>query len=156
MVPPVETSGALGFLAVNRIEIAMSENDKGSGPGRGEISPEEREALKRRSEGIGRRLDEVQSRQNVGRPQNNVRGAAYGQAFKIAAELVAGIVVGGGIGWFLDQQFGTLPFLMVLFVVLGFAAGLLNVIRGAQQAQAKAEHLQRSAPSVTDDQDDEK
>ncbi|MBX9683512.1 MAG: AtpZ/AtpI family protein [Hyphomicrobium sp.] len=134
----------------------MSDQGDDLGPGHGQISPEERAALKQRSEGIGKRLDEVKSRQVAGRPHDTARGAAYGQAFKIAAELIAGLVFGGAVGWFLDKQFGTLPFLLVLFVMLGFAAGLLNVIRGARQAQAAAEPLQRASPSVADDEDDEK
>ena len=77
--------------------------------------------------------------------------SAYGPAFKFAGELLVGVVVGGGLGWALDKQFGTAPWLMVLLVILGFAAGLLNVVRAAQQAQAKNEPLQRAAPSVKDD-----
>jgi ATP synthase protein I len=136
----------------------LSENDNGPGPRRGEISAEDREMLKRRSEGIGKRLGEVQSRQNVGRRQQTsaVNGAAYGQAFKIAAELIAGVIFGGALGWFLDRQFGTLPLLLVVFVMVGFAAGMLNVIRGAKRAQAQAEPLQRASPSVSDTEDDDR
>ncbi|MGL4396715.1 MAG: AtpZ/AtpI family protein [Hyphomicrobium sp.] len=133
----------------------MSAEDNGQGPGRGEISPSEREAFRRRSEGIGKRLDEVKTRQGAGRVADPARGAAYGQAFKIAAELVAGLVFGGVVGWFTDRYFGTLPLFLVLFVALGFAAGMLNVIRGARAAQAKAEPLQRASPSVKDDDDED-
>jgi ATP synthase protein I len=42
---------------------------------------------------------------------------------------------------------------MIVLVILGFAAGLLNVVRAAQQAQAKNEALQKAAPSVKDDDD---
>lgn len=134
----------------------MSDQGNDLGPGQGRISPEDRAALKQRSEGLGKRLDDVKSRQVAGRPENTARGAAYGQAFKIAAELIAGLVFGGAVGWFLDKQFGTMPVLLVLFVMLGFAAGLLNVIRGAKQAQAAAEPLQRGRPSIPDDNDDDK
>jgi ATP synthase protein I len=60
-------------------------------------------------------------------------------------------VVGGGLGWALDKQFGTAPWLMIVLVILGFAAGLLNVVRAAQEAQIKNEPLQKAAPSVKDD-----
>lgn len=126
----------------------------------GEISPEEREALKQRSDGIGRRLDDVKARQAAGRQSDgrsgpNGQGAAYGQAFKIAAELIAGLVFGGALGWFLDKQFGTLPIFLVVFVVLGLSAGMMNVIRGARRAQALAEPLQRASPSIKDGDDNE-
>lgn len=64
------------------------------------------------------------------------RGAALGLAFRLAVELVAGLVVGGAIGWFLDYWLGTLPIMLLLFFVLGTAAGILNVIRTAKQMQA--------------------
>lgn len=131
----------------------MPGEDKGLGPG-GEISPEEREAIRRRSEGIGKRLDDVKSRHSAGQPDHHpARGAAYGQAIKLAAELVVGLAFGGAIGWFLDKQFGTMPLLLIIFVMLGFAAGLLNVVRGARRAQAQAEPLQRAARDVADDDD---
>jgi ATP synthase protein I len=129
----------------------MSTDGKGETPGQGGISPDEREALKRRSEGIGQKLDAVNARREAARPAPTARGAAYGQAFRIAAELIAGLVFGGVLGWFLDRQFNTMPLMLVLFVMLGFAAGLLNVIRGARAAQAKAESLQRGAPAVRDE-----
>ena len=59
------------------------------------------------------------------------RGNALGVAFRIATELVAGVVVGGGIGWLLDRWIGTRPFLFLLFLGLGVAAGMINVFRSA-------------------------
>jgi ATP synthase protein I len=133
----------------------MPEDDKGLRP-LGQITPEERDALKQRSDGIGKRLDDVKSRHNVGQSGHPERGAAYGQAIKISAELIVGLVFGGAIGWFLDKQLGTMPILLICFVMLGFAAGLLNVVRGARRAQAAAEPLQRAAHSVADDDEDDK
>lgn len=133
----------------------MSGEGNGPDQGRGEISPEDREAIRQRSLDIGRKLDAVKSRSNPARDEEERRrGAAFGQAFRYAAELIVGVGVGGFIGWALDRQFGTAPWLMVLFVILGFAAGLLNVIRAAQKAQAEMEPLQRAAPSVRDDEDE--
>lgn len=133
----------------------MSGEGKGQDQRRGEISPEDREAIRQRSQDIGRKLDAVTSRTDPARDEDNRRrGAAFSQAFRYAAELVVGVGVGGFLGWTLDRQFGTAPWLMVLFVVLGFAAGLLNVIRAAQKAQAEMAPLQRAAPSVADDEDE--
>ena len=133
----------------------MSGEGNGQEPGRGEISPEDREAIRRRSQDIGRKLDAVKSRnQKVDAEENRRRGAAFGQAFRYAAELVVGVGVGGFIGWQLDRMLGSAPWLMVLLVVLGFAAGILNVIRAAQKAQAANAPLQRAAPSVADDEEE--
>lgn len=135
----------------------MSTNDKGDKPPRGGISPEEYAELKKRSQGISKRLDQLVTRRSVkeSRSTNGNRGVAYSKAFRIAAELIGGFVFGGVVGWSLDRLLGTTPIMLVIFVMLGFAAGLLNVIRGARKAQAELEHLQRGAPSVRDDKDDD-
>lgn len=132
----------------------MSENGKDYGSGSGEISREDREALRARAAGIGARLEQVKARRA---PQldNAARGAALGQAFKIAVELVAGVLFGGLVGWALDRYLGSAPWLLIVFLVLGFAAGMMNVVRTARRMQAGAEPLQRAAPSVgPDDEDD--
>ena len=93
-------------------------------------------------------------RSNDRRAKLGISSPPIGPAFKFAAELIVGVVVGGGLGWALDRQFGTAPWLMIVLVILGFAAGLLNVVRAAQEAQAKNEPLQKAAPSVKDDDDE--
>ncbi len=65
------------------------------------------------------------------------RGRALGQALRLATELVVGVGVGGVIGWGLDRALGTAPFLMVVFLILGAAAGILNVMRTAKAMQAE-------------------
>jgi ATP synthase protein I len=131
----------------------MAASGDSNEPGRGELSPEEREAFRRRAAELGQKLDSVKA-QKAPLPDRVDRGAAYGKAMKIAIELVVGIVVGGFLGRLLDSQFGTQPWLMILFLLLGFAAGLLNVVRQARRMQAEAEPLQRSAKPVADDEDD--
>ena len=61
-----------------------------------------------------------------------------GQALKLATDMIAGVAVGGFIGWALDRWLGTTPILLVVFLILGAAAGILNVIRSAQRRQAEA------------------
>lgn len=135
----------------------MSADGKGNTPGHGQISPEDREAIRRRSSEIGQKLDahNQAKRDEAARVDNLARQTAFGQASRYAADLIVGVGLGGLLGWALDRQFGTAPWLMVLLVILGFAAGLLNVIRAAKKAQAENEALQRAAPSVTDDEEDE-
>ena len=133
----------------------MSAEGKGQDPGHGQISPEEREAIRQRSSDIGKKLDVVNARRAGASIPGHRQKSAYGQAFRFASELVVGVVAGGVLGWALDRQFGTAPWLMVLLVVLGFAAGLLNVIRSAQKAQAENEASQKAFPPVSDDHDDD-
>lgn len=81
------------------------------------------------------------------------RGKAMGQALRLATEMVAGVAVGGFIGWALDRLFGTAPFLMVAFLFLGGAAGIMNVVRTAKAMQGEpmpGQHLR----NATDDDED--
>ncbi len=66
------------------------------------------------------------------------RGTAIGMAFRLSTELVAGLVVGGVIGWLLDDWLGTEPWLLLIFFFLGAAAGIMNVFRTAQLMAAAA------------------
>jgi ATP synthase protein I len=60
------------------------------------------------------------------------RGSLLGMAFRMSTELVAGVFVGGAMGWLLDGWLGT-RFLFVVFLLLGIAAGLLNAVREARK-----------------------
>ena len=59
------------------------------------------------------------------------------QAWRMVIELVSGLGIGFGIGYGLDAVFGTSPWLMVVFALLGFAAGVNVMIRTAQEFQVK-------------------
>jgi len=62
------------------------------------------------------------------RPAADTRsGLAF--AMRIGVELVATLIVGGGIGLLLDRWLGTTPWLMLVFFILGAAAGLVNIYR---------------------------
>ena len=55
----------------------------------------------------------------------------YAQAFRLASEFVAGVLVGAALGWGLDRVAGTSPWGLIGFLLLGFCAGVLNVVRAA-------------------------
>jgi len=58
-------------------------------------------------------------------------------AWRMVIELVAGLGIGFGIGYGLDHLFGTTPFLMVIFIFFGLAAGVLTMVRSAKEVQRK-------------------
>jgi ATP synthase protein I len=62
------------------------------------------------------------------------KGLSY--AARIGIELVAATVIGAGLGYFGDRYFKTSPWLMIIGVLLGSAAGFLNVFRFVQSGQA--------------------
>ena len=57
--------------------------------------------------------------------------------FRLSSELVAGVLVGALMGWGFDRLLSTSPFGLIVFVLLGFTAGVLNVIRSAGVAPGK-------------------
>lgn len=58
-------------------------------------------------------------------------GSGYGQAMKLSSEFIGGIAVGAGLGWVIDRWAGTSPWGLIVFLLLGFGAGILNVLRAA-------------------------
>lgn len=62
---------------------------------------------------------------------NQDTATGFGRALKMSSEFVAGILVGAGLGYLVDIIAGTAPWGMIVFLMLGFAAGVLNVMRAA-------------------------
>jgi ATP synthase protein I len=54
-----------------------------------------------------------------------------GKAVRLSAEFVGGPIVGAGLGWALDKALGSSPWGMIVFVMLGFVAGIFNVLRSS-------------------------
>ena len=65
------------------------------------------------------------------------RGMFMGNAFKLSTEFVAAVAVGTIIGFILDSWFGTKPWLIIIFFIIGVITGMLNVIRSAKLMQKK-------------------
>ena len=121
-------------------------------PGRGQ-SDRETEAIKRRLHDLEGKVRDARLRHEPASSQAQDRGSAMGQALKLSTEMIAGVAVGGFIGWALDRLFGTAPILMVVFLILGAAAGIINVIRSAQRRQAAAVPLPGKDMPADDDDD---
>lgn len=82
-------------------------------------------------EQLGARLTAARARRPETRDDDGGRrkGDGLSFAYRLAVEMVAAVAVATGIGWLLDEWAGTRPWLMVAFIVLGFAAGIMNVYR---------------------------
>jgi ATP synthase protein I len=89
------------------------------------------EALAQRSHNLSDALKKarVPDGDSVRDATSDARGMA--QAMRMISEFVAGVLAGGAIGWGLDYVFGTSPLWLIVFLLLGFAAGFYNVVRAA-------------------------
>ena len=126
----------------------MSNDDKNGHRAADAMSAAEREALSKRASAIGDKIESAKQRRVSPKPRDSDQGHAMARGLKVSAELIGGVVVGGGLGWILDKWLGTFPWLFILFFLLGSAAGILNIVRQAQREKTPP------APSVVDDEDD--
>jgi ATP synthase protein I len=77
----------------------------------------------------GRRAAEGESELGDARAKASRQG--FSQALKLSSEFVSAIIVGAILGYLLDRLIGTTPWGMIVFLLLGFCAGVLNVLRMA-------------------------
>jgi ATP synthase protein I len=110
----------------------MAGDARGNGD-RGKLPPDEA-ALSARLKSLGERLGHV----HTDRPSDSGSGqrptadpSAIARGFRLSTELVAGVLLGAGIGWLIDRGLGISPWGLIVFLLLGFAAGVLNVMRAA-------------------------
>jgi ATP synthase protein I len=71
------------------------------------------------------------------RPHTEEHSSRAHLAWRMVIELVAGLLIGFGIGYGLDTLLGTIPIFLMLFTLLGFAAGVQTMVRSAREIQEK-------------------
>ncbi|WHZ28042.1 MAG: ATP synthase protein I [Nitrospira sp.] len=77
-------------------------------------------------------------------PQQDPLYTGLGQAVRIGTELLAALIVGGGLGWVVDTYlFGTTPWGLVMGLVFGLAAGMRNAYRSAQRWQGPSDNANK-------------
>jgi len=115
----------------------MSEDRDGSDRPRGVApgtSPEassfqDRLAAARRKQGLKTPGESDEGGKPSGVGLSASQGNSLGMGLRVGIELVSALAVAVAIGWALDEWLGTRPFLLILFFVLGGAAGVANVWR---------------------------
>ena len=92
------------------------------------------------------RLDQVKGKPEV-KQTTTAKGFSQGEvAWRMVIELATGIMLGTAIGYGLDVLIGTLPVLLILFSLLGFAAGIRTML-----GTAKELHKTKAAPAAKDE-----
>lgn len=107
---------------------------------------EDDEKLRRLDERITKAKKAMQPR----RRKSAAKGVSQaGMAWQMIVELVTGLLIGFGIGWGLDWVFGTRPVFLVLFILLGFGAGVNVMLRTAREV-SKTIEAERAAGNKGD------
>ena len=108
------------------------------------LRPSSSDRLRERLRELERKLEpEGEKRDTMSDAEFEKRSSTLGKAFKVSTELVAGVFVGGFIGWALDNLLmpklgvDTSPLFLIMFLLLGIAAGFLNVFRAAREMGEK-------------------
>jgi ATP synthase protein I len=128
----------------------------GSEPGRGELTPEERDAFKKRADELGRKLHAAKGQSNPSPKTGPASGSsadngnALGKAMRVSTELIGGVVVGAGLGYLIDSWLGTFPAAFIVFFLLGSAAGMISVVRAGTSIKTGPDNP-KAGPSVRDD-----
>jgi ATP synthase protein I len=93
------------------------------------MATDREDSLEERSKSLGARLEQARQSDEGTTKSDDVSRKGYSQALKISSEFISAIVVGGLIGYLLDYFLPTRPWGLIVFVLLGFCAGVLNVLR---------------------------
>ncbi len=82
--------------------------------------------------------------------------SGYREAVKISSEFVSAIVVGAILGYLVDKFAGTSPWGLAIFLLLGFVAGVLNVLRtaGAVKTQSPFDKAGETPPKQDEDENE--
>jgi len=86
---------------------------------------------------LGQRIRLARQLQAPKRGKSGDKFTAANMAWRMTLELVVGGMVGAAMGWGLDELFGTLPLFLIVFILLGFAAGIRTVMRSAEEVRRR-------------------
>ena len=105
-------------------------------------------ALSARLGSLDHRLSEIRGSRKIGTDQSgNEQDAAQAKAsamavgLRLSSELVAGVLAGAALGWGFDRLLSTSPWGLIVFLLLGFTAGVINVMRAAGVMAKQSERL---------------
>src|SRR6266566_1346849 len=126
--------------------MADGTNEGGNGS-RDRSSPDEA-ALSARLGSLDQRLSEIRDSRKIGTDQSGneqdsaqAKASAMAIGLRLSSELVAGVLGGAALGWGFDRLLSTSPWGLIVFLLLGFIAGVINVMRAAGVMSKQSERL---------------
>ena len=116
----------------------MAEGNSDNANGNRDHSSSDEAALSARLGSLDQRLSDIRDSRKIGTDQPGTesgdtaaRASAMALGFRLSSELIAGVVVGTILGWGFDRLLSTSPWGLIVFMLLGFVAGVINVMRSA-------------------------
>ena len=88
---------------------------------------------------LGERIAAAREAQRPRRSRVGEEYRASSLAWRMVTDLVAGLLVGGGMGWGLDRLLGTTPVFLLLLGLLGLVAGIRLMMRTAEAVRREGE-----------------
>ena len=111
--------------------MASDEADQAGKSGAGD--PGEAE-LSERLRHLGERLGAARAEEAAETARVAAAGpdpSGLGAAMRLSSEFIAGVVAGAGLGWVVDKVLGTSPWGFIILLLLGFIAGIMNMMRSS-------------------------
>jgi ATP synthase protein I len=103
------------------------------------------ESDRQRFEDVQARIDALRAARAPSRNAASDKFTAASLAWRMVTELVVGVLIGAAIGWVIDGALATKPLFLLIFGLLGFAAGIRTVMRSADEVRRR----NASIPSTT-------
>jgi ATP synthase protein I len=126
----------------------MANDTNSSGSGNRDQSSSDEAALSARLGNLDQRLSKIKDSRKTGTDQSGneqdnaqARASAMAMGFRLSSELVAGVLVGAALGWGFDRLLSTSPWGLIVFLLLGFTAGVINVMRAAGVMAKQSQRL---------------
>ena len=127
---------------------SMAEGANDSENGSRDKPSSDEAALSVRLGSLDHRLSEIRDSRKIGTDRSGneqdtaqARASAMAVGLRLSSELVAGVLVGAALGWGFDRWLSTSPWGLIVFLLLGFVAGVMNVMRTAGVMAKQSERL---------------
>jgi ATP synthase protein I len=141
-----------GVISINASIVSglrsMAEGTNDGGNGNRDKSSSDEAALSARLGSLDHRLSEIEGSRKIRTDQSGneqdaaqARASAMAVGLRLSSELVAGVLAGAALGWGFDRLLSTSPWGLIVFLLLGFTAGVINVMRSAGVMAKQSERL---------------